>query len=208
MKVRLLHPERDVDLTAQLPWQMSAFIEDDLELRRLYEAMAAGDNYLLDIARKVVPLTVTDPDVIVYRQHVLADCLANRTVVQQMYDIAAAVDGVELRHKVFLGGLGSRDPGLILRRSVRILKLLTATLRQLRGLSDQYAGQFRSTGFRQLSAMLAEQLSDDYLARVDEYLSEFQLPRGVLLSARLGLGNNGESHVLHQPPRRRWWAMM
>ena len=208
MKVRLLHPERDVDLTAQLPWQMSAFIEDDLELRRLYEAMAAGDNYLLDIAKKVVPLTVTDPDVIIYRQHVLADCLANRTVVQQMYDIAAAVDGVELRHKVFLGGLGSRDPGLILRRSVRILKLLTATLRQLRGLSDQYAGQFRSTGFRQLSAMLAEQLSDDYLARVDEYLSEFQLPRGVLLSARLGLGNNGESHVLHQPPRRRWWAKM
>jgi hypothetical protein len=156
----------------------------------------------------VVPLTVTDPDVIVYRQHVLADCLANRTVVQQMYDIAAAVDGVELRHKVFLGGLGSRDPGLILRRSVRILKLLTATLRQLRGLSDQYAGQFRSTGFRQLSAMLAEQLSDDYLSRVDEYLSEFQLPRGVLLSARLGLGNNGKSHVLHQPPRRRWWAKM
>jgi MutS domain V len=208
MKIRLLHPERDVDLTPRLPWQMNAFIEDDLELARLYEAMADGDNYLLDIAKKVLPLTVTDPEVIIYRQNVLADCLANRTVVQQMYDIAAAVDGVELRHKVFLGGLGSRDPGLILRRSVRILKLLTATLRQLRVLSDRYAGQFRSTGFRQLSAMLAEQLSDDYLTGVDEYLNEFQLPRGVLLSARLGLGNNGERHVLHQPPRRRWWAKM
>src|SRR3978361_426906 len=144
MKVRLLHPESDVDLTPRLPWQMSAFIEDDLELRRLYEAMAADDNYLLDIAKEVVPPPVTDPDIIIYRQHVLADCMANHSVVQQMYDIASAVDGVELRHKVFLGGLGSRDPGLILRRSVRILKLLTATLRQLRSLSDQYAGQFRS----------------------------------------------------------------
>src|SRR5271156_2503842 len=192
----------------QLPWQLSALTNDDLELGRLYAAMAAGDAFLLDIAKKVVPLTVTDPDVIIYRQQVLADCLANRSVVQQMYDMVSAVDGVELRHKVFLGGLTSRDPELILRRSVRILDLLTATLTQLRSLSDEYAGHFRSTGFRQLFAMLAEQLGDDYLARVDEYLSEFHLQRGVLLSAQLGLGNNGERHVLHQPPRRSWWARL
>jgi hypothetical protein len=208
MKVRLLHPERDLDLEFQLPWQLSALINDDLELGRLYDAMAAGDTFLLDTAKKVVPLTVTDPDVIIYRQQVLADCLANRNVVQQLYDIASGVDGLELRRKVFLGGLKSREPQVILRRSVRILELLTATLRQLRRLSDEYAGQFRSTGFRQLLAMLAEQLSEDYLARVDEYLSELHLPRGVLLSARLGLGNNGECHVLHQPPRRSWRARL
>ena len=208
MKVRLLHPERDVDLQPQLPWQISALTNDDLELGRLYDAMAAGDTFLLETAKKVIPLTVTDPDVILYRQQVLADCLANRTVVQQMYAIASAVDGVELRHKVFLGGLNSRDPQLILRRSVRVLELLTATLRQLRSLTDEYADQFRSTGCRQLFAMLAEQLSDDYLARVDDYLSEFHLPRGVLLSARLGSGNKGERHVLHQPPRRSWWTRL
>ena len=55
--------------------------------------MAAGDTFLLDTAKKVVPLTVTDPDVIVYRQQVLADCLANRTVVQQMYAIASRSTG-------------------------------------------------------------------------------------------------------------------
>jgi DNA mismatch repair ATPase MutS len=208
MKVRLLHPDRDFDLRPRLPWQLTALTNDDLELGRLYGAMAAGDSFLLDTAKTVVPLSVTDPDVIIYRQQVLADCVTNRTVVQSMYDIASAVDGVELRHKVFLGGLKSRDPQLMLRRSVRILELLTATLRQLRSLSDQYAGQFRSTGFRQLFAMLGEQLSDDYLARVDEYLSEFKLPRGVQLSARLGLGNKGEHHMLHQPPRHSWWAKL
>jgi DNA mismatch repair ATPase MutS len=51
-------------------------------------------------------------------------------------------------------------------------------------------------------------LSDDYLARVNDYLSEFHLPRGVLLSARLGSGNKGERHVLHQPPRRSWWTRL
>lgn len=208
MKVRLLHPEDDLDLKPRLPWLLSALTNDDLELGRLYDAMAAGDTFLLDTAKKVVPLNVTDPDVIIYRQQVLADCLANRSVVQQMYDIASGVDGVELRHKVFLGGLKSGDPASILRRSVRVLELLTATLRQLRSLADGHGSRFRSTGFRQLLAMLAEQLSDDYLARVDEYLNEFHLPRGVLFSARLGLGNKSEHDVIHQPPRRSWWTRL
>ena len=208
MKVGLLHPDRDLDLKPQLPWQLSALINDDLELGRLYAAMAAGDTFLLDTAKKVVPLTVSDPDVIIYRQQVLADCLANRTVVQQMYNAVSAVDGLELRHKVFLGGLKSRDPALLLRRSVRVLELLVAALRQLRSLADESAGRFRSTGFRQLFGMLADQLTDEYLARVDQYLNEFHLPHGVLLSARLGLGNKGERHVLHQPPRRGWWARL
>jgi hypothetical protein len=159
MKVRLLHPERDLDLEPRLPWQLRDLIDDDLELPRLYKAMAAEDEFLLDTAKKVVPLTVIDPDVIVYRQHVLADCLANCAVVRKMYDVA--VDGVEVRRKVFLGGLMSRDPQAILRRSVRILELLTGNLKQLRSLCDQHAGQFRSTGFRQLLTMIGEQVSDD-----------------------------------------------
>jgi hypothetical protein len=203
MKVRLLHPERDLALDRRLPWRLSDLIDDDLELPRLYKAMARGDEFLLDIAKKVLPLAVTDPEVVVYRQQVLADCLANRVVVQQMYDIA--VDAAEVRRKVFLGGLMSRNPESILHRSVRILELLTDNLKQLRSLCDQHASQFRSAGFRQLLAMIGEQLSDDYLDRLDEYLSELHLPRGVLLSAQLGPGNKSERHVLHQPPRRSRW---
>lgn len=204
MKVRLLHPEHDLPLEPRLPWQLSDLIDDDLELPRLYKAMAAGNEFLLDIAKKVVPLAVTDPEVVVYRQQVLADCLANRIAVQQMYDIA--VDAAEVRRKVFLGGgLTSRNPESILHRSVEVLELLTDNLKQLRSLCDQHASQFRSAGFRQLLAMIGEQLSDDYLDQLDEYLSELHLPRGVLLSAQLGPGNKGERHILHQPPRRSRW---
>jgi hypothetical protein len=206
MKVRLLHPERDLDLAPRLPWQLQDLLDEDLELPRLYKAMAAGDEFLLDTAKKVVPLTVTDPDVIVYRQHVLADCLSNHAAVQGMYDVA--VGAVEVRRKVFLGGLMSRDPQVILRRSVRILELLTGNLKQLRSLCDQHAGQFHSTGFRQLLTMIGEQVSDDYLQHLDVNLSELQLPRGVLLSAQLGIGNKGERQILHQPPRRSWWEKL
>lgn len=206
MKVRLLHPERDADLAPRLPWQVSDLVDADLELPRLYAAMACGDAFLLDTAKKVVPLTVTDPDVIVYRQHVLADCIANHPVVQQMYEVV--VDGVEVRRKVFLGGMFVRDPEPILRRSVRILEYLTSNLKQLRHLCDQHAGQFRSAGFRQLLAMITDQISDDYLRQLDEQLAELHLPRGVLLSAQLGLGNKGERHLLHQPHKLSWWQKL
>lgn len=206
MKVRLLHPDHDPDLEPQLPWQLRDLIDDDLELPRLYNAMAAGDEFLLETAKKVVPINVTDPEVIVYRQEVLTDCLSTRFVTQQIYNIA--VDGAQVRRRVFLGGLMSRDPAAILRRSVRILELLGDNLKRLRSVCDQHAGQFRSAGFRQLVAMINEQLSDDYLSRLDEHLSELHLPRGVLLSAQLGPGNSGERHVLHQAPRRSWWGKL
>lgn len=208
MKVCLLHPENDLDLKPQLPSQITDLTNDDLELDRLYVAMAAGDPFLLETAKRVVPLIVSDPDIIVYRQRVLADCLTNRTVVHRIYQMTSEVEGLALRHKVFLGGLKSRDPQLILRRSVRILELLTTTIRQLRGMANEYADQFRSAGFRQFFAMLTQQLSDEYLSHVDEYLGELQLPRGLLLSAELGLGNKGDRHMLHLPPRRGWWAKL
>lgn len=208
MRVRLLHPGHDPDVRSHLPWRVAALRTDDLELNRIYQAMAAGDTLLLETARTVLSHEVTDPDVIIYRQQVLTDTLANLSLVQQIYDIAAGVDGIELRHKVFVGGLKSKDPAAILRRSVRIMELLTETLRELRNLTNRSAEQFRSPGFRQLSTMLAEQIPDDYLAIVGDYLSEFQLPRGVLLSSQLGAGNSAEHHLLHQPPRRRWLSRL
>jgi MutS domain V len=203
MKVRLLHPEYDPDLLTPITWALRALTDDDLELPRVFQAMAAGDTFLLDTAKKVISLPVIEPEVIVYRQNVLADCFANRAVVQQLYDVA--VDAVDVRRKVFLGGLMSRNPEAILRRSVRILELLRENLQQLRSLCDQHADKFSSNGFRQLMAMIADQLSDDYLSRLDEHLHDLQLPNGVLLSAQLGPGNKGKGYVLHQAPHRNWW---
>jgi hypothetical protein len=161
MKVRLLHPDRDVDLDPLLPPAITAMVEDDLELRTLYNVMADGDEFLYTVAQTVVPLGLTDPYVIEYRQNVLADCLANRAVVQQMY--AIAVDVVDVQRKVgFLGTL-FRDPRSILDSSVRILEFLTANLKQLRALCDEHIEQFGSDGFGQLVSMIRDELSDDYL---------------------------------------------
>jgi hypothetical protein len=203
MKVRLLHPDHDPALGSSLPDTLRYLVEDDLELRRVYDAMANGDQFLREIAEKVVTLSVNDPQVIVYRQQVLSDCLTHRELVRKMY--AIAVDGDEVRRKIYLSGLVFREPTAILHGSLRKLEPLVQNLKQLRGICDEHAGQFASPGFRQLFAMITDQLNDDYLRQLDEHLAECNLPRGTLLSARLTLGNKGRDYRLHVAPHRSWW---
>lgn len=76
MKVFLMHEDRDFDLEAAPPWN-EADLTQDLELGTLLDAMAQGDPFLREVARKAVLSSLTDPAAILYRQAVLRDCLSN-----------------------------------------------------------------------------------------------------------------------------------
>ncbi|WIV59141.1 MutS-related protein [Amycolatopsis nalaikhensis] len=202
MKVFLLHRGTDVDLDAPPPPNERNLIAD-LDLDTLLDAMAAGDELLRDVARKVLLAGLTDPDAIVYRQRVLADCLAQPAVVRRMY--AIAIDALQTGRKVWLGILLRDAPEHILRRAVQMLEFLVENLHQLRRLAEEHAADFRSEGFTRFFGMLGDELDGDYFATIDEHLRTLRLPDGVLMSAELGTGNKGTRYVLHRTPRRTWW---
>jgi hypothetical protein len=201
MKVYLLHRDQDIDLERELPPNHEA-LSQDLELETLTRAMAAGDEFLLDVARRVVLAGGRDPDTILYRQGVLADCVEQSLIVQQMYDIAA--DAITTERKVWYGLLFRDSPDVVLRRSAQMLELLVGNLKQLRQLAEQHADGFHSEGFVRFLAMLVDELGDDYFATVEEHLKELRFRRGVLISAVLGTGNKGVHHVLRRLPHWSW----
>jgi hypothetical protein len=82
-----MHRDRDFDLEADLPPNEAA-LRQDLELETLWAAMAGGDKFLHEIARRAVLLSLRDPDAIRYRQQILADCLDQREVVTRIYGLA------------------------------------------------------------------------------------------------------------------------
>jgi hypothetical protein len=205
MKVFLVNRDQDIDLDRPPPPNECA-LSQDLELETLLRAMAAGDEFLFDIVRRVVLASVPDPDGIVYRQRVLEDCLANSSILRQMYDIA--VEALQSERKVWFGILLRDSPDTILRRSVQVLELLVAKLKQLRQVTDDHAGEFRSEGFVRFFTMLAEELDNEYLATVDEHLTELRFRRGVLMSAELGKGNKGVGYALHRLRQRSWLQRM
>jgi hypothetical protein len=149
MKAFLLYRDQDLDLQQPLPSNAQALTQD-LELTTLFNAMALGDPFLLEVAKKVVLSSLTDLDSIRYRQQILQDCLNNASVVREMY--AVAVEAIAREKKVW--GVFRDYPSGILHRSIEVLELFVDSLKQLRHIADAHADRFVSEGFTAFFAML------------------------------------------------------
>jgi hypothetical protein len=201
VKVHLMYTDRDFAPDAALPVN-EADLATDLELGTLLEAMADGDKFLLAIARQGLHSGLADPAEITYRQHVLADCVAQPGAVRDLYDLA--VEAVDADRHVF-GFLFRDSPDTILTRSRQVMALYLTSLHRLADLRAKHAGDFASEGFTQFFAMLARELSGDYFAEMESRLAEVELRRGTLMSAGLGRGAKGTAYVLRRHPPIRGW---
>jgi hypothetical protein len=200
MKAFLMYPDRDFDLERDLP-PNEPDLNSDLELGALLRAMADGDKFLFEVARHGLHSGLASPAGIVYRQHVLADCLAQPGVARDLYDVAVAAITGERR----LFGWTLRDsPDSVLYRARQAMQLYLDMFRQLRGIADAHAASFGSGGFTRFFAMLNRELADDYLAEIEAQLSELGFRRGTLISARLGPGAKGTGYVLRRHPEQGW----
>jgi DNA mismatch repair ATPase MutS len=201
MKAFLLYQDQDFDLQQPFPPQAQALIQD-LELNTLFNAMALGDAFIFEVAKKAVLSSLTDLDTIRYRQAILQDCLNNPSIVREIYTIAG--DAIASEKKVW--GFWRDYPSGILRRSVEVLELFIGPLKRLKQIAEEQAGHFTSAGFTRLLAMLTQELDEEYFASIQQHLKTLKFRNGVLMSAKLGKGNKGTNYVLRTPPEKppRW----
>lgn len=192
MKAFLLYKDQDFDLERELPPNEEALTQD-LELSILFEAMALDDQFLLEMARKAVLSSLSDPDSILYRQDILKDCLKNSSIVRDIYNLV--VESIQNRQKQWWA---TRYPSSIMYSAVEALKMFVGQLKKLRAMADEHADKFESEGFARFYSMLIAELDDEYFTRIEEYLTELKLRKGVLMSAELGKGNKAVNFVLHK----------
>jgi len=222
VNVQLLYRDQDLDFQPELPpWQRprnfpgpppptacEQALVQDLELNVLFNAMAGGDQYLFQVARRVILLGPQETLATVhYRQAVLQDCLRNEAAVRAIYQVA--VDAIEKKQRGWFSIL-SHYPGSILSEAVRYLRLLTALLQQLRRLADAHAAAFESEGFQAFFSMIRQELTEEYLAQISGHLKELEFRDGVQMSAELDTGNEGTHYVLRKTPhpRLRWYQRL
>lgn len=194
-----MHEHQDFDLQRPLPGNGDA-LTLDLGLDTLFAAMAYGDRFLFDVAKEAVLLSLQSPEEIIYRQHVLADCLAQPSVVREVY--RGAVEAIEVEKTAWMYLRYSSDT--LLARSVQVLEAFAVILKRLRRLADEQSGSFRSEGFVRFFAMLQRELDDEYFRTVDSHLGELRFRSGTLLSAELGQGNKGTRYLLRRPHVPTW----
>jgi DNA mismatch repair ATPase MutS len=195
MKPLLMHRDRDFDPGCKTPPHAQTLIQD-LELNTLFDAMAMGDAFLLEIARKAVLTGLEDQPAILYRQDVLKDCLEHSATVRDIYDLA--VETIANRRKYWWGFTG-RSADSILYSARELMGVFSVGLKKLRGIADEHSKKFKSEGFSTFFEMIARELSDEYFANVQDHLKELKFRDGVLVSAYLGIGNKGAGHILQKP---------
>jgi MutS domain V len=195
MKAFLMHRDRDFDLE-RAPPANEVDLCRDVELDTLFEAMAANDELVREVAKKAI-LTATSNDVatISYRQQALKDSLSNPDVVRELYGLTCETF-VRLRK---LWPRYREYPSGLLDDSVSRMQVLMDALKQVRALADQHSGNFRSEAFSNLFAMFALELDDAFFKLIDRQLKRLKFRDGVLMSAGLGKGLKGESYILRRP---------
>jgi DNA mismatch repair ATPase MutS len=198
MKAFLMYRDRDFDLGAPLP-QNSEALTQDLELNVLFSAMAQGDQYVFEVAGKAALHTLRDENEVRYRQDVLRDVLANPLLARQLYDLTIEARETEKRSRNWMY---SKSPSSILGRSIEMLQMFVALLKQLRGVGAYNARRFSSEGFTTLFATLHRELSDDYFTSIEDHLNRLKFRDGVLISAVLGKGHKGADYTLRRPNNR------
>ena len=206
MKAHLMFPDRDFDPKVALPPQAPLLVKD-LELEVLFAAMAADDPFLLEVVKPGVLIGLDTPEGIRYRQDVLRDCIEHPGVVRQLYELA--VEALARERKVWGWSTMRASPEASLHRSRDVLEIFFDVLKRLRRLADTQATTFRSSGFSTLFQLLMTELNDDYLAEVADHLERFHFEHELVMSAKLGVTNEGVHYVLRRPPRRRtWWERL
>ena len=204
MKVYLMYKDRDFDLEQNAPWNAPDLIQD-LQLDTVLSTMAAGDEYLHRVAQSALLSCLGNrPDVMLYRQAVLRDCLKNPSVVKKLYKLAVSVIGDRNVSRWTAGLVNS--PWSILSRAVETLQVFLGTLKALKSVADQDADKFESEGFTEFFARIKEEISIEYLEEIEEHLGELNLHDEVLIGARLGKGNRGSNYVLRKPNNQRKWV--
>ncbi len=198
MKVFLMYPDRDFDLETPLAANHEELVKD-LELETVLEAMSGGDDFLYEVAKHGVLKSLENCDEISYRQDILRDCLRHPHVLREMYSLAT--EPTRNKHGRWLR-IFSRYPGGILSSAVKMLDFFVELLKSLKHVADKHTGKFASEGFKRFFSMIREELDNSYLSQVEGYLEDLKFRKGVLVSAELGMGNEGINYVLRKPLKK------
>lgn len=81
MKALLMYKDKDFDINKKLPFYSEELIKD-LNLNVLFYSMSMGDEFLLEVSKKALLLSINDLDTIIYRQNILKDCINNSSLLE------------------------------------------------------------------------------------------------------------------------------
>jgi len=175
MNVFLLYPNREWVFSGQ--YYDARSIIQDLELNTIFSTAATDiisdkkklpvigkeDPFLFETIKKVVMVPLHSSEEILYRQSILKDFLSKQDLVRDMYSLISDMmkKWDEYGRKTNENRQGS-SPQIILANEIKIMKLLTDTLSELKKMVSHYNTDYFSKGLNDFVTRLSEDFSKTF----------------------------------------------
>ena len=171
----------------------------DLQLDKVFAAMAKGDEHIEAAARAALLVPLKDERAILYRQSMLEDCVRQAENVRALYALAQEALESRKKERFWLTSCLSS----LFDTSVNLMKRYLEFLKKLRQKAE--AAPWQAAGFVRFSGELSEAVDDDFLRRPEALLEELSFRDGVTASVRLGRNNRIASYTLVRSGGRKDW---
>jgi DNA mismatch repair ATPase MutS len=204
MRAYLMFSEKDVvsgscaAAGTHVSSQVGDDLQADLELKRLLDHMAKGDEVIYEESRDALLTPLQIAEAIEYRRQALQDVLGNPDTVRALYAVTVEVDRIKKRYMAST----YRDDAF--KSAVDLLKTYTKLLRELRDAAANKLQFFKSEGFKKLLEMLERELTDVYFTEVSENLKEISNVDNMLVSAKLGSHLQSVEYTLRRKEKGFW----
>lgn len=198
---RLLHPDRDFDPDAPLPWNWEDTFKD-LEMNTLIEKMARNDGEIRKVSQAAILFPLGSENSIRYRQDVVRDSIANKDSIRKMRSILQAAVKKARSHLFWITRSG-RNPEFALHESISVMGIYLSALTELREITKGEKQNFTSEGFSKLFYLFTEIFDEEYSASMSSTLHRLGFPGGVRISGGLGVRSELTGFSLLRPEAAR-----
>ena len=181
----------------------AALLAADLNLTRIFNAMAGGNPFIQQVARETLLARESlSCDAILYRQGILSDFLRNPAVCRALFD--ALSEGIELYETYLNKSLPSFSTFItasaVIKDRIVLFRMLFGCVRKVAGIMRESRGLFGSPGICRCFEAFLEFYGEGFLASAEEAMLELEAACAntyACLSAGIGLGLKGDRYTLH-----------
>ncbi len=204
MKVHLLFRPDDEPVQKKIP--DGDILIQDLNLRFIFSEMAQNNSLLYEIVKNVILNSLTNPEIILYRQEIVRDSIQNPEAIQGLFMIAAKAMKEAACYKEYTQPNYARVVPVSVRvlKAVGLLELLVDKLAEMNVLIGNFAKNVHSSGLTSFCCRIGQHLTEGFFQKIRMHIHDLKyLCEGgkLILGARPGNGLKGTGYVLRKLSR-------
>jgi DNA mismatch repair ATPase MutS len=176
---------------------------DDLNLDVIFKAMSNGNNFVYKTCREVILNSLTNKDLILYRQNILKDCIENKFTVFDIYNILDKAIKVSKKYIEYTKPHYTKVITMSnkVENAIGLIKVYCDSFSEIKEKFDKTKKSFVSDGMKVLCNDLDEFLTDEFFENCNyhiNYLSNASEKTFMMVSSKVGKGMKGTDYKLNK----------